>query len=1122
MHKRNSVFAAALIAAALLSLLPVCLRAQVSAGEITGTVIDPSGASVGGATVTLTNPATNAQRVVKTNTVGVYDLPSLPPAVYDLKVEMPGFTAQTRNGIELQVSQVARINVTLQVGSVTEVVEVAGGAPVLQTETTEIGTVVENRRIENLPLNGRNYLQLTSLIPGATTNGPPSAQGQGRMGGSRNDFTLNVAGQRIAYNHFTLDGVENTDPNFNTYLLLPSLDALQEFKVESGQFQAEYGRGISQINVTTKSGTNEIHGTFFEFLRNADLDAKNYFDVKNKPIPPFKRNQFGATAGGPVIIPKVLNGKDKLFFFFDYEGLRERKALTQTATVPSASWRTGDFTGSGTTIYDPLLRVVNASGQLTAVQPFQNNMVPTSRIAATSATILQRFEPLPNLNPAVVANNFLNTEGRPTNSNQENSRFDFAQSSNSTWMFRYGHTGELRSLPINIPNMANNIDVQGHQGMLRHTLVRGANKVNEFSFAVNRLESGNVAARAGVENVVAQLGITGVSRDFPLYWGVPNISISGLSGPGEASDTPFINWDTIIQWNDNFSWTKGKHSFKFGGEVWRIRFNQLGGVVPRGRFGFSGQFTNNPLISTSATQANAMADYLLGFMSSSEGQVGAPIANFRTSYYGLYFQDNWKISSRLTMNWGLRWEDQPPYYDKHDAIVNIDYRWDNSVFPTYVRAGTGNPFEGNPAFPLPSSIPYVRDGRFGRRAFRTDNRNWAPRLGLAYQANSKTVIRTGFGMYYVRDIGNAVFDIVRNAPFTIRRAESANTLIPNLSWGQPFTQLGIPSFILANQFEEATPYVAQWSFGVQRELNRDTSLEVDYLGSAGAHLQRLQSYNTAPPGPGNINSRRPFPIFNGNFQVMNGPSHSSYHGLQARLQRRFSHGFTVLSSFSYSKSIDNASGIRTSSGVGEALTPSNNYNLRAERALSGFDFRRRWTTSLLYELPVGKGKKLLGNASRPVDALLGGWQVGTIYTMQDGFPLSAFCGSGSIQNNDSTCYADSTGVNPSLSRDQQDPSRFFNLAAFVNRLPGGDQFRYGNAGRNSVTGPGIIDWDFSTMKRFRFTEQKNLEFRAEFFNIPNHPIFANPGLNVGNLNYGVIGSTVVDSREIQFALRFQY
>src|SRR5215471_11901839 len=360
--RRSVAFSSAIVWIALFA------RAQAPTGEITGTVVDSTGAVVAGVTVTVLNPSTNAKRIVRTNSSGVYDVPALMPGNYNIKAEMAGFTTQVRENVELQVAQVARIDVTLQVGNVTEVIEVAGGAPVLQTETTDIGTVVENRRIEDLPLNGRNYLQLTSLIPGATTNGPPAAQGQGRMGGSRNDFTLNIAGQRLSYNHYTLDGVENTDPNFNTYLLLPSLDALQEFKVESGQFQAEYGRGISQVNVTTKSGSNQIHGSAFEFLRNADLDAKNFFDSTTKPIPPFKRNQFGGTVGGPMLIPKVFNGKDKLFFFVDYEGLRERKALTQLATVPSTAWRSGDFSASGTTIYDPLTRVLSDAGQLASVQ----------------------------------------------------------------------------------------------------------------------------------------------------------------------------------------------------------------------------------------------------------------------------------------------------------------------------------------------------------------------------------------------------------------------------------------------------------------------------------------------------------------------------------------------------------------------------------------------------------------------------------------------------------------------------------------------------------------------------------------------------------------------------------
>jgi hypothetical protein len=474
------------------------------------------------------------------------------------------------------------------------------------------------------------------------------------------------------------------------------------------------------------------------------------------------------------------------------------------------------------------------------------------------------------------------------------------------------------------------------------------------------------------------------------------------------------------------------------------------------------------------------------------------------------------------VNWGLRWEYQQPWHDKHDSIVNVDFKWDNSITPTFVRAGSGDPLAGYPAYPLPSSIPYVRDGRYADGAYMPDKRNWAPRLGLAYSLNSKTVFRAGGGLYYVQDIGNAVFDVARNAPFTIRRNEAGNTNSPNLSWAVPYTQAGIPSFILVNQYDQRSSYVPQWSASLQRQLDKDTSLEVSYVGSAGIRLRRLQTYNTAPPGPGNINANRPFPIFNGGFQVMNAPSHSVYDGLQARLQRRFSRGFTVLSSFSWSKSIDNASAIRASSNYGDALTPSNDYNLAAERGRSAFDFRRRLTNSLLYELPIGKGHALLGNAGPIANTMLAGWQVGTILTLQDGFPLSVFCGAGSIQNGGDVCYPDSLGVNPNLPRSQQDPAHFFNTGAFVNRLPGGAQFRYGNAGRNILTGPGIIDWDFSTMKDFKFKESGGIEFRAEFFNLPNHPLFAPPGLNVGTGSFGVIGATGIDSRQLQFALRLHF
>jgi hypothetical protein len=1105
------------------------LWAQIPTADLTGTITDPSGAAVSGAKITITNNATAAQRTVTSNDSGVYSLPSLPPGNYSVRVELSGFKAEQRANVELQVGQVARIDFVLQVGNLTETVEVTGGAPVLQTEDATIGTVIENKRIVDLPLNGRNPLQLVSLTPGATTNGPASSQGQQRMGGARNAFALNVSGQRLAYNHYALDGVENTDPNFNTYLFLPSVDALQEFKVESGTYSAEYGRGLTQVNMTTHSGSNGLHGTLFEFLRNSDLDAKNFFDPAG-PIAPFRRNQFGATAGGPVWIPKIINGKDKLFWFVDYEGLREAKAQTAIFSMPPALDRTGDFSGFSGVIYDPATRMLNADGTVNPGTPFANNIIPANRISTISQAVLKNWFPLPNRAASNgYTSDYVSNEGRSLNNDQYTIRGDYVQNTASTYTFRFSHTNDVGYTPLTTPGLGYNNHVTVAQPMIGNTLVIGPNKVNEFKFAVSRLNAANQQPSANTTNWVSKLGIGGVPTDISEYWGVPVFQWSNgaISGVGECSDCPFVNHDTVFQWTDNFSWTHGKHSFKFGTDDRIMRYNQIGAVVARGRFTYSGTYTASPSISSPPPQ-NDLADFLLGDQYTSEGQSGAPIAAFRSYSMNLYAMDSWKVSSKLTVNYGLRYELEPPYADKYDHIVNISFNWANTIYPAvYVRAGTGDFYGGTPPppFQLPAGIPFVRNGMFGDRAYQTSYKDIAPRLGMAYSLNSKTVIRAGTGIYFVRDIGNAQFDLVRNAPFSTRRSENAqSSLVPSLNFQEPFVQTATPSFILVNQYNMATPYVPEWSFGVERQISTNSSFEASYVGSSGVHLQRLMTYNTATPGPPtNINNRRPqWPYYGGTFQTMADPSHSTYHSLQLRFQQRLSHGLTVLSSYSYSKSIDNGSGIRTSDG--DSLTPSNDYNLRLDRGLSAFDFRHRWTTSFLYELPIGRGRALLGNSNRLIDSLLGGWQVGGIATFQSGFPFTLYCGSSSVQNGGDNCYPDNLGGDPNLPSDQRGPSLWFNKANFVNRIsdPSLPTYRYGNNSRNNVIGPPLVDVDFSMSKNFRFSEKRGLEFRSEFFNLPNHPIFGQPNTSTGTPAFGTITSTRVDSREIQFGLKLNY
>jgi hypothetical protein len=1096
------------------------IAAQTPSGEISGTIVDASGLPVPGVTVTLTNPATNVSRTVQTNEVGLYVISAIPPGTYDLKAELTGFRTVDRQGLVVQVGGAIRITFTMDVGDLSENLTVVAHSPLIQTENAAISTVIENRAIVELPLNGRNYLQLASLIPGATTNGPSSSQGKQRMGGQRNSFALNVAGQRVHYNHYSLDGVENTDLNFNSYMLLPSVDALEEFNVVSGIFDAEYGRAIAQVNVSTKSGSNKVRGTGFEFLRNSAFDAKNYFDTPTDPIPPFKRNQYGFTLSGPVVVPKVVNGRNKLFFMVNWEGLRENKSLTQTPSLPLTAWRSGDFSGlrdvNGNLIpiYDPATRVFDAAGNvLRAPTPFPGNIIPANQIQPVSRKLLAYF-PLPS--QEVAGGNFVNNEARVVNADQFTYRLDFTQGK-STWTFRHSMSHEHGYDPYPIPNMGINTETDVHQLVFSNTRTLSSNKFNDARIGFGYLKNGHISPRANNENVVKALGIN-LPSDNPLYWGVPNINITGLSGLGEESDAPFINNDKTIQFVDNFTWTVSRHSFKLGSEVRHVIYDQIGGVVTRGRFAFDGRYTQNPVAPAASRGGAAFADFLLGTFNRSEAQVGAPIADFRSNYFALYAQDSWRVGSKVTMNYGLRWEYEQPFVDAYDKIVNIDFDWGNSHPPIFVRAGTGDPYEGNPPFHLAPAVQYVRDGRFGRGAYKPDKNDFGPRVGIAWTVTPQTVIRSGAGIYYVRDIGNAVFDTVRNAPFTIRRDEPAESFRPNLSFDRPFARTGAPTFILAAQYGEPSSYIEQWSVGVQRELGATMSMEATYFGSLGRHLRRLMSYNNPEPSElANSNLARPFPLF-GSVQVMAAPSSSHYNALYLKLQQRFSRGVSFLSSFSYGKSIDNGSGIRTTDG--DSLTPSNNYDLGLETGLSAFDFRRRWTTSWLWDLPFGKDRAHL-NQEGALDLVLGGWQLGGILTLQDGFPFTVTCGPGNIQNGGGVCYPDATGIDWRLPSDQRTRTRYFNTDAFVDRIPANGPYRYGTVKRNSLIGPGFISLDASANKRF-IMGSRYLEARIEAFNLPNRPIFGQPGSQLRTPNYGVITSTRLDSRQIQLGLKYVF
>ena len=769
----------------------------------------------------------------------------------------------------------------------------------------------------------------------------------------------------------------------------------------------------------------------------------------------------------------------------------------------------GDFSALTKVIKDPL-----AGGT-----PFAGNIIPASRLQPISQRYMRSWMPQVTANN-LVANNFVNTEGRPTDNNQENARFDWVQSSNSTLFFRYSHAGETQYNPIQIPLHGTNVDVQAHQGLLAHTWVIGANKVNEFRVGVSRFENANVPLQASKQNVVQELGIP-LDTSIPLYWGVPNVTFgAGMTLTGNSPDSPFINYDTMIQANDHFAITKGKHSLKFGGEITRTRFNQLGGVTTRGRFSVNGQYASAGIPGAPIVAAHNIADWMMGNFSVSESQSGIPLANYRNWYFAFYMQDNWKVSRKLNINYGLRWEDYTPWVDKFDAIINVDMNWGNTQFPTFVRAGNGDPYEGGPyCCRMPNTVPFVRDGRRGRGVQKNRLDSWAPRLGITYQLTPTTVLRTGAGIYYVQEIQNKNFEVVRHPPFTVRRNETANNLVPNLTWNRlSATAVNIPSLFFGHEYDVRRPNVAQWSFGIQQQIKSNMSVDLNYLGSSGQYLEGAGTMNVAPPAPGAVNPRRPFPIFGGTGVWIEGAYHSSYHAMQAKFQHRPKHGFNLLTAFTWGKSIDDLSSYRIQFGDGGISNP---YNKRASRGLSAFDFRRNLTNSLMYELPFGKGKKFLSGAGKAADVVAGGWQLGSIVTLVSGFPVSPACGSGAVQNGDGACYPDALGINPNLPRGKQDPRRWFDPAAFVNRVPDSG-FRYGTAGRNTMIGPGVINWDFSLLKDFRVKERHSLELRWEVFNLPNHPLWDIPNGTVGTANFGVISATKIDNRQMQVALRYSF
>jgi hypothetical protein len=1087
-------------------------------GEITGEVHDSSGAAIVHGAVTLTNQATGAIRRATTNEAGAYTLPSLPPGVYSVKTEVQGFQTAERKDIELQVQQTARIDFSLQVGEVTQTVEVTGGAPLLTTEDATVGTVIENRRIVDLPLNGRNALGLVFLSPNVTFGFGNSNVG---MSGDRGAFSsVSIAGARPVFNHYTLDGLENTYVEGNSYAFLPSIDALLEFKIQSGVYPAEFGREVGQINVSTKPGGNAYHGTLFEFLRNSSLDATPFaFTSARPPNAPFRWNQYGFTLGGPVWIPKVFNGRNRLFFMSNYEGFRQRKQLRLFSDVPTQAMRDGNFGGISAQLFDPLTHI--RQGASITAQPFPSNQIPKSRLDPKSIQLLE-FLPLPNQPGSSLSADYQVSKNSSIDRDQFNQRIDFIESSKSSWFGRYSWGTETTLSPGVYLNGGKALN-DPWQAMLSNTRTFTPALVNEFRFGVSRFSNNGLGELAFTRDIAKELQIPGVSRLAPDGWGLPTITYSGLSGFG-GTPGGTIRYSATFQWVDNVYWVRGKHSMRFGGEIRRERWNASSYTFGQGQFDFFGTATQNP--AAPAGTGYAFADYMLGEIGNSRAGVSQAFAQFRATDQAYYFDDSWKVKPNLTITLGLRYEFSPPWYDRSQKWVNAfiptngqgqSNVLDKSLHPVEVRIGSGDFYQGV-AFRFNPAIQVARDGRLGTVGVNSDYTNVAPRIGIAWSPSSKWTIRTGGGFFYSQDTSAPVLDPARNlAGF---RSEQASSDFPNLTWGEPFTgitqsvQVNTPS-VLANDPHRRTPYTIQYLMNVQRELMKDTVLEVGYLGSVTRRLQQFHNFNVPDPSPiGSVQSRAPWPEFGRVFQV-SGFGKANYNSFSAKLQRRFSSGFTYLTSFTWAKAMDTGSGIRVPPG--DTLFLQNEFCQSCDKAPSSFSAAHRFVTSAMYELPFGAGKRYL-NHGRLANLMFGGWQWGSIFTLQSGFPITVVDGKDQSNTGHQYDRPNATGLGTALPRGQQDPQRFFNTTAYVLEPFG----QYGNAGRNTLIGPGLISLDFSTTKQFRITEGRNLEFRCEFFNLPNHPNWGIPNATITSSSFGKVTTTSTDMRELQFALKLNF
>src|SRR2546425_3845380 len=1101
-----------------LILVAINLWGQGTQGGLVGTIRDEKGAEIFGAKVRVTNVGTGLQRETTTADNGLYRALALPTGTYEVTAEAQGFATTTVKDIEIGVDQTRTLDLALRVSARAETVTVQANADLTQTETTKLGEIIDNRKVEDLPLNGRDFAQLARLNPGVASSGG----GGGQQGGEGGVSGFSSNGQRSTSNNFLVDGVDNNDSFAGQAAQIPSIDSILEFEVQTNTFSAEYGRNTgSVVNLVTKSGANQMHGSAYEFFRNDVLDARNFFNDSSFPKSSLRLNQFGGTLGGPIV-------KNKTFYFLTYEGFRRRAGITRITNVPTVEERAGNFTNLDGT---PLSIEVNP----------------------VSAQVLDLF-PQPNLSNS--SGNFISSPEQSDGTDQFLVKVDHHLRGSDTLSARYSRTRADIFFPFtpgqsgtNIPGYGVNDNGSNHLVAVSYTRVLGPRTLNEARFGFTRsnislvTESGPKAEDFGFN--------TGWAANAPLNLGnIPQLAFAGgfvsgsssITNLGGAIDQPNRTDANTFQWIDNFSHTTARHSFKIGGDIRYLQLNRLYDLA------FSGQITFSGLDNTAGTDSdgnpanvpNALIDFEQGIPDGALQFVGDSQRHFHSSSYGLFAQDTFKLRPNLTLNYGLRYELNTVLHEADGKLSS----WRPQNFTTFLDP-TDPTIQGNLAALQASGV--VTQDQVGG-VYDGDHHNFAPRVGFAWDifSNGKTVLRVGYGAFYETIIGNIPGNVMLNPPFL----PDFFTPFPFTSWPNTFAPSGFPVLTIAQQ-KLRTPYAQHYNLGIQHQLPGRMLLDVSYVGTSGTKLPRFRQINQAfitkqqidqltpdvvtrmeiigiPPGAaqflydnqlwGAIPSvvRTPYFGYAQLFQAEDVVS-SNYNSLQAKLDKRFSNGLSFLASYTWSHSIDGASVFFGSGANATTIFPQDNYNLRAERGNSDFDIRHRLSWSLIYELPQMHGlPKLLGQ----------GWQFGGILTLQTGQPFSVLTGkglSGTGLGNDRPNLVGDPNAGPHTVQ------KWFNTSAFVDNPP----LTFGDAGRNIVVAPGYRDFDFSLLKNTKIGEKVNVQFRTEFFNIFNHPSFAIPSNISAAANFGALFTTPDAAqnnvglgsggpRLVQFALKLSF